>query len=83
MSLDSASSVREAALASICITELTLPEIMKRGRDVAGGVRRAARGKVVRILPAVGGPNPNNASLVSDADTTTASAATGFDDGDE
>ncbi len=55
MSLDQSCGVREAAVASICITESTLPDIMKRGRDVNSAVRKAARGKVILAVKAAAG----------------------------
>ena len=71
MSLDSAACVREAAVVSVCMSEFTMPEVMKRARDVAPSVRAVVRTKVLSGLP-VAVSNPNT-TIMSDADTTTAS----------
>jgi HEAT repeat associated with sister chromatid cohesion len=52
MATDSCSSVREAALESICINKLTLPAIISRLRDVTASVRAQARMKVMRVMEA-------------------------------
>jgi hypothetical protein len=52
MATDSCSSVREAALESICINKLTLPAIISRLRDVTASVRAQARTKVMRVMEA-------------------------------
>ena len=73
MSLDSVAAVREAAVTSVCISETTLPEIIKRGRDVSATVRKMARSKMLRAVQETA-RNSDGAS-VSDADVTMSSTS--------
>ena len=57
--------------------QTTLPEIMKRGRDVAVTVRRAARSKVVRAVTETVTAQGANGSTVSDPDDTIVSVDDG------
>lgn len=50
MSRDSSYSVREAAVQAVCISKATLPDLVKRTRDVHKAVRAAAFRKLEVVL---------------------------------
>ena len=71
MTTDSCSTVREAALESICISKITLPSIMMRVRDVTKSVRTQAREKMMRVVQAGVDPDVLDASeLEGDVDVS-------------